>query len=89
MPEYVIRKIRLAHCKRGPEVCEQCRAMDVERICLLDIAPPDPGMVQRRVIEVNVGGESVWREFDVIKAFADEDEALAYAQAQGIAEVEI
>ncbi|MBN1977922.1 MAG: hypothetical protein JW918_11010 [Anaerolineae bacterium] len=86
---HIIRKIRLAHCKRGPEVCEKCREMDVERICLLDISPPDAGLVQRRVIEVTIEGEKAWREFDVVRAFADEEEAAAYAAQNGIEDVVI
>ena len=84
---HIIRKIRLAHCKRGPEVCEKCREMDVERICLLDICPPDAGLVQRRVSEVGVDGKTEWREFDVVRVFADEKEAAAYAAQNGIEDV--
>ncbi len=86
---YIIRRIRLAHCKRGPEVCEQCREMDVERICLLDINPPHPGEVQRRVIQVAVGGEEVWREFDVVMAFECEEDARVYAAEHGVEDVEM
>jgi hypothetical protein len=89
MPCHIIRKIRLAHCKRGPAVCEKCREMDVERICLLDICPPDAGQVQRRVVEVTMDGEKAWREFDVVRMFADDDEAAAYAAQNGIADVAI
>lgn len=85
MAEYIIRRIRLAHCKRGPELCALCRAMDVETYCLLDIDPPRPGMVQRRVIQVVVDGEPVWREFDVVRAFDSRDEAAAYAATAGLA----
>jgi hypothetical protein len=63
--------------------------MDVERICLLDICPPDAGLVQRRVIEVTIDGQTEWREFDVVRAFADEGEAAAYAAQNGIEDVVI
>jgi hypothetical protein len=89
MPRHIIRRIRLAHCKRGPEVCEKCREMNVERICLLDICLPDAGQVQRRVIEISVDGETEWREFDVVQMFADEQEAKAYAAQNGIKDVVI
>lgn len=89
MPCHIIRKIRLAHCKRGPAVCEKCRQMDVERICLLDICPPDAGQMQRRVIEVTVDGETEWREFDVVKVFANKKEAAAYAAQNGIEDIAI
>ena len=84
MPCYIIRKIRLAHCKRGPAVCEKCREMDVERICLLDICPPDAGMVQRRTIPVNIHGEEVWHEFDVVRVFESEEAAREYAIERGL-----
>lgn len=79
MSHHIIRAISMSHCKRGPESCPKCRAVSGPRICLLDIAPPDQGMVQRRVIEVQINGERVWREFDVIRVFAGEAEARAWA----------
>ncbi len=88
IPRYIIRKIRLAHCKRGPERCEKCREMDVARLCLLDIAPPDAGLLQRRVIQITVDGEAMWREFDVVKVFKDESDARAYAQAHQIEDID-
>jgi hypothetical protein len=86
---YIIRRIRLAHCKRGPAVCVQCREMDQARICLLDISPPHPGEVQRRVIQVSLGGELAWREYDVVRAFETREEALAYAEEHTISDVEL
>ena len=87
MAQYIIRKMRTGHCKRGPELCEKCREMDVERPCLLDIAPDDAGLMQRRVIEVEVDGETEWREFDIVRSFRSEEEARAYADENGIADV--
>ena len=87
MAQYIIRKMRTAHCKRGPEVCEKCREMDVERPCLLDIAPADAGLMQRRVIEVEVDGETEWREFDIVRSFENEEQARAYADEHGIVDV--
>jgi len=85
---YIIRRIRLAHCKLGPSRCEKCREMDEERLCLLDIRPPEEGLMQRRSIEIERDGETVWRTFDVVRVFADTAEARAYAEAHGIADVE-
>ena len=31
MSRYIIRKIRTAHCKRGPERCVKCKEMNVEK----------------------------------------------------------
>jgi len=81
MPGYVIRRIRIAHCKRGPARCDKCREMDAERICLLDICPE--GEMQRRAIQVR----GVWREFDVLKMFDSEEAAQAYADEHGIEDV--
>jgi len=46
---------------------------------LLDVCPPDAGKVQRRVIQVEVGGEEVWREFDIVRTFEGKEEAIEYA----------
>ncbi len=89
MSHHIIRIISMSHCKRGPDNCPKCRAIAGQRICLLDIAPPDQGIVQRRVIGVQVDGERAWREFDVVRVFADEAEARAYAAANGIADIDL
>ncbi len=89
MPQYIIRKIRLAHCARGPELCAKCREMDEARICLLDVDPPDRGMAARRTIEVEIKGMREWREFDVVRSFADEAEAGKYAEENGITDVDL
>ncbi len=86
---YVIKRIRLAHCKRGPSRCQKCREMGVDRVCLLDIAPPDAGMAQRRVIEVLSGGERVWREFDIVRTFESAGEAREYAAQHGIQDIDL
>jgi hypothetical protein len=88
MSRYIIRRIRLAHCKKGPSLCDKCREMDAERICLLDIGPPRVGEIQRRVIQVNREGGKVWREFDVVRAFESEEEAKEYADRHMIEDVE-
>ena len=67
-----------------PQHLRKSREMDAEKICLLDICPPGVGELQRRVIQVNVDGEEVWREFDVVRAFESEAEARAYADENWI-----
>ena len=84
MTELIIAKIRIAHCKRGPAVCELCREYDEGRHCLLDIDPEDRGLMQRRAIEVTRGPSSGWHEFDIVKVFVDEDEATRYAESEAI-----
>jgi hypothetical protein len=61
--------------------------MEAERICLLDISPPRTGEIQRRVIQVNMGGETVWREFDVARVFDSKEQAQAYAEEHGITDL--
>ena len=87
MSRYIIRRIRIAHCKRGPSICDKCREMDVERICLLDICPPRVGEIQRRVIQVKREGEKVWREFDIVRTFESREEAEKYASKNAIEDV--
>jgi hypothetical protein len=52
---------------------------------LLDICPTGPAA--RPTIMVAVNGKKEARAFDVLKAFADEDEARAYASANSIKDV--
>ena len=88
LPRFVIRRMRLAHCKKGPAVCQKCREMNQERIVLLDVCPPDQGKMQRRVIELEREGESAWLEFDIIRVFEHEEEALDYAAENGIDDIQ-
>ena len=85
----IIKRIRTAHCKLGPERCELCREMNEEKICLLDVDPPDKGMVQRRVIEVELNGETRWLEYDVLRSFASEAEARSFAADEKIRVVDL
>lgn len=87
MPHPIIRRIRLAHCARGPELCAQCREMDREVPALLDVDPPNYGQVARRMIAVTMAGVEVWREFDVVRVFASEEEARAYGEEHRIGDI--
>jgi len=78
----VIQKIALAHCARGIRNCPKCREVYTRKYCLLDICVQ--GDMARRVIEVEIGGEKVWRAFDIIKIFETYDQAIAYARANKI-----
>ena len=84
---YIIRRIRIAHCKKGPRICEKCREMSTERACLLDICPPRVGEIQRRVIQIERDGETIWREFDIVRVFESEEEATAYSGENAIDDV--
>lgn len=86
---YIIRRLRLAHCSRGPERCKLCAALTEHKICLLDTSPPLQGEVQRPVIEVTRSRGKAWREYDIVCSFRDEQEALEYARQNGIADVKL
>jgi hypothetical protein len=89
MARYIIRKLRWAHCKRGPSFCQQCRETNVDGMCLLDVSPPRQGEVQRRVIRVQMDGEWVWREFDIVKVFDSAEAAIGYADRNGIEDIDL
>jgi len=63
--------------------------MDEPKICLLDIDPPHKGREARRTIEVEINGIKEWREFDVVKTFADKAQARSYAAKNGITNVDL
>ena len=82
--QQLIRATRSQHCSRGPVLCAKCRAMDEIKWMLLDIGPPSLGKVARPVIQVTLGTESEWCEYDVIRTFSSETEARAYASEHQI-----
>jgi hypothetical protein len=88
MSDYVIRKVRLAHCKRGPDRCEECRTLDAERICLLDVCPPHEGEIQRRVVKLMRDGVETWREFDIVMVFESQEAARSYAVEHAVEDIE-
>jgi len=57
------------------------------RICLLNVCPPDKGMVSRPMTAKMINGKVVYREYDVVKVFENADEARKYAQENGILDV--
>jgi hypothetical protein len=54
-------------------------------IALLDVDPPRAHEQARPVIKVG----DAWRPYDVVREFASEDEARAYAAAHGITDVDL
>ncbi|MHA1377214.1 MAG: hypothetical protein ACTSRG_02420 [Candidatus Helarchaeota archaeon] len=87
-PNYVIRKMSLPHCARGPKECEKCAeaAKDI-RIYLLKTYP-DPGTMTRPIIEINVHGNKIWQVYDVINDFESEEKAKDYANKKGFKLIE-
>lgn len=86
---YIIRRLRMAHCSRGPERCKLCATLTEHKICLLDTSPPHQGEVQRPVIEVICDGIKTWREYDIVRSFGNDEEALDYARQTGITDVKL
>ena len=87
-PRHIIRTIRLAHCKSGPDACDKCRELDAEMIFLLDLHSPGEGDVQRRVIEVVCQGKQTWYEYDILRTFDTRMEATLFAEEHGIEDVQ-
>ena len=83
----VVRRIRMAHCKRGPERCEHCRAAAEKPALpkLLDVCPY--GDAARPTTEVERAGTKSARPYDVLQVFADATEARAFAQKHGVTDV--
>ncbi|EKD81292.1 MAG: hypothetical protein ACD_39C01871G0002 [uncultured bacterium] len=76
--KYLVKKLQVPHCKRGPERCEICRKTCEPRWCLLDIDPPDKEMVQRPVLDLTIDGERHFLVYDVIKSFDSEEDARKF-----------
>lgn len=87
-PRFVIRRLHLPHCARGPARCERCRDQGPAAICLLDTRP-EPPEAARPVIALSAGGTAVHRPYEVVRTFASEDAARAHASAHGVLDVEL
>jgi hypothetical protein len=57
------------------------------RIAILDICPPNRGMVARPTTSIIVDGEATYYEYDVIRVFADEKEAKKFARENKLTDV--
>lgn len=77
-PKFFMRKMRVPHCKRGPERCQECEKRREEVYCLLDLDPPQQGMVQRPVLEIEVGGERRFLEYDLLQTFVTKEAAMEF-----------
>jgi hypothetical protein len=84
-----IRSLKPLHCARGPQRCEKCKAAAASPAVpkLLDLCPW--GEVAWPVIELQRGGETQHRTYDVLRSFADATEARAFAQKHGLTDVEL
>ncbi len=86
---HLIRRMSLPHCKRGPMRCPKCKAGEGrDAFVLIDIQPPNAGLVQRPVIELTLQGKKLFCEYDVVKVFDEEKEARAFAETHCLTDCE-
>ena len=73
------------HCARPKDACEKCMklAEEGEKYCLVSFQYRSEEMA-RPMMTVEIDGEEVLSEFDLIKIFKDESEAREYAMKNGI-----
>lgn len=85
----VIRAMHEIHCARGTKRCEKCRAAAAKPAVprLLDVCPE--GDYARPTITLDRDGKRETRVFDVVRSFADEAEAKAFATKHGLADVQL
>lgn len=87
--EEIIRKISIPHCARGPKGCSACaEAAKIKVICLVRVYF-DPGQFARPIMELSRDGDTSYYEFDVVRRFKDESEAVKYALDHGVEDIQI
>ncbi|MFW9889912.1 MAG: hypothetical protein ACFFER_17150, partial [Candidatus Thorarchaeota archaeon] len=85
----MIRAISPPHCARGPNRCDACaEAAKTKVICLVRVYL-DPGQFARPIMELSRDGDTSYYEFDVVRQFETEAEAMEYARNKGIRDVQI
>lgn len=84
-----IRSLKPLHCARGPSRCEACKAAQAQPAApkLLDLCPWGPAA--RPTVEILRGGRKTFHSYDVLRVFADEAEARAFAQKHHLSDVEL
>lgn len=81
IPTYLIKKLTIFHCKRGPKRCYMCQEQRAEKFCLLKICPDE---VTGRMIQVKVGNRNLLCKIEIIRIFDDSLEAEIFAQEKDI-----
>jgi len=73
------------HCQKGAPSCAKCQALKEEgpKYCLLDLMGRG-GMIARPMMQLEWEGEMVWFEYDFLKIFDNDDEAIEYAKENNI-----
>lgn len=75
--EYLLKKMRTFHCKRGHPNCDRCKELydEGDKFCILEM-PRDTGMVSRPVTVIHKGGADIYIEYEFHKCFKTKQEAL-------------
>jgi len=73
------------HCARPSGSCTKCKALADKgpKYCLLDLMGRG-GEIARPMMQLEWEGEMVWFEYDFLKIFDNDNEALAYAKEHDI-----
>lgn len=84
-----VRLLGHGHCARGSLRCEACReaAARPASPALLDLCPD--GVAARPTVAVERGGKKVHVPYEVLRRFASEDEAKAFAARHGLLDVRL
>ena len=80
-PCKIIRKVRYPVTQTNPS------ANQTLEICLLNVCPPNKGMMARPLYSMMIDGKIFNREYDIDKIFKTEKEAREYAAQNGIKDV--
>ncbi|MFW9919766.1 MAG: hypothetical protein ACFFED_09220 [Candidatus Thorarchaeota archaeon] len=87
--ERIIRIMSPPHCARGPSRCPACKeASKVRRICLLRIFF-DSGEIARPMIEIERDEKWSIHEYDVLRDFESEEDALRYAMENNLEDIDL
>ena len=81
----VIKKMPSLHCARGPKRCEKCKELleEGDKYALIRVYIR-PGDIARPMTEIYMGGERVFKEYDVMLWFESKEEARDYAIKNGL-----
>ena len=84
MSDKIVKMIPF-HCARPKGACKKCAelAEEGEKYCLVSFQYSAEEMA-RPMMTIEINGEEVLCEFDLIKIFKDETEAREYAMENGI-----
>jgi len=84
LSEKIVKMIPF-HCARPKGACKRCAelAEEGEKYCLISFQYSAEEMA-RPMITIEINGEEVLCEFDLIKIFKDEIEAREYAMENGL-----